>query len=396
MIHSFSVTNYHSIREEVVLDLRIPKTAPDLPRFRQSQVRPDIRLPSAVVLMGPNGAGKTTLLRALTTVIRFACIPWWSQESPIKIIVPFFSKATRKEPTRFCVEFEANWLTTRESSSLFRYELSLNSEHVIYESLFHFPKGRSRRLFERCEPGEPIYVSSEFGIKPKDDRLKAVRKDASVIGTLAMLNVPIAILITEQLSQSLASTNVIYHKNWIPPTETVVAYLREHPDFGQQIIQEIQRNDLAIQNVRIAGKGRGEEEVLFDHHGLDTPVPLFSESGGTKRMFYLLPQIYTALNTGAVAAIDEIDGDLHVDIVNEIIYRFQSREKNPLNAQLFVTSHNVGILDDLEKEELFIVEKGENGGTRVHGAQDIQGLRRDTRLYPKYRAGVLGGLPSIG
>ena len=113
-------------------------------------------------------------------------------------------------------------------------------------------------------------------------------------------------------------------------------------------------------------------------------------------MFYLLPQIYTALNTGAVTAIDEIDGDLHVDIVNEIIYRFQSREKNPLNAQLFVTSHNVGILDDLEKEELFIVEKGENGGTRVHGAQDIQGLRRDTRLYPKYRAGVLGGLPSIG
>ena len=61
MIHSFSVTNYHSIREEVVLDLRIPKTAPDLPRFRQSQVKPDIRLPSVAVLMGPNGSGKNNL-----------------------------------------------------------------------------------------------------------------------------------------------------------------------------------------------------------------------------------------------------------------------------------------------------------------------------------------------
>ena len=398
MIHSFSVTNYHSIREEVVLDLRIPKTAPDLPRFRQSQVQPDVRLPSVAVLMGPNGSGKTTLLRALTTVIRFACFPRWPQEAPIKAIIPFFSKGTRKQPTHFCVEFEANWLATGEAElpDLFRYELSTNAEQILHEALFYFPKGRSRRLFERGKPGEPIYVSHEFGIKPKDERLKAVRKDAPVIGTLAMLNVPLAITITEQLSYSLASTNIIYHKNWIPPTENVVTTLREYPDFGRQIIQEIQRNDLAIQNVRIAGAGKGEEEVLFDHHGLDAPIPLFGESGGTKRMFYLLPQVYTALNRGAVATIDEIDGDLHVDIVSEIIHRFQSHETNPRNAQLFVTSHNVGLLDGLEKEELFIVEKGENGGTRVHGAQDIQGLRRDTRLYPKYRAGVLGGLPNIG
>ena len=266
----------------------------------------------------------------------------------------------------------------------------------MYEALFHFPRGRSRRLFERGKPGEAIYVSHEFGIKPKDDRLKAVRKDASVIGTLAMLNVPLAMRITQQLSYSLLSTNIIYHKNLIPTTETVVALLRQYPDVGHQIIKEIQCNDLAIENVRFAGNGKGEEEVLFDHHNLDTPVPLIGESGGTKRMFYLLPQIYTALNTGVAAVIDEIDGNLHVDIASEFLRRFQSRETNPHAAQLFVTSHNVGLLDDLEKEELFIVEKGEDGGTRVHGAQDVMGLRRDTRLYPKYRAGVLGGLPKLG
>ena len=109
-----------------------------------------------------------------------------------------------------------------------------------------------------------------------------------------------------------------------------------------------------------------------------------------------MPLIHFALANGVPAIIDEIDGDLHVDLVSEIVHWFQSRETNPLNAQLLVTSHNVGLLDDLEKEELFIVEKGEDGGTRVHGAQDVRGLRRDTRLYPKYRSGVLGGLPRIG
>ena len=85
-----------------------------------------------------------------------------------------------------------------------------------------------------------------------------------------------------------------------------------------------------------------------------------------------------------------------MDIAGEILSWFRSQETNPSGAQLFVSSHNVGLLDHLEKEEIFIVEKDSSGATRVHGAQDVQGLRRDTRLYPKYRAGVLGGIPKIG
>ena len=34
MICKISISKFHSIREEVVLDLRIPGTAPDQPRFR--------------------------------------------------------------------------------------------------------------------------------------------------------------------------------------------------------------------------------------------------------------------------------------------------------------------------------------------------------------------------
>ena len=395
MIHSFSVTNYQSIREEAVLDLRIPKTAPDLPRFRESAVRSDIRLPSVVILMGPNGSGKTTLLRALITVLRIICNPWLSQEIPVKTIVPFFSKTTRQEPTRFCVEFEANWLRPNELISLFRYELSIQDKQIIYEALFHFPKGRPRRLFERGKPGETIYVSDEFGMKPKDERLKAVPEDASVIGTLAMLNVPLARTIAARLNNPLLTTNLLHHKGWMPTAETVASMMID-PNMREQFIQEIQRSDLAIRDVLVTGNSDGVKEVSFDHHGLDSPIPFAFESGGTKRLFQLLPQLYIALNTSYPFVIDEIDSALHVDIVSEIIHRFQSRETNPRNAQLFVTSHNVGLLDDLEKEELFIVEKGEDSGTRVHGAQDIQGLRRDTRLYPKYRAGVLGGLPNIG
>ena len=403
MIHSFTVSNYGSIREKATLELRIPGTAPDLPRFRRSGAKPDVRLPAAIVLVGPNGSGKTMLARALVTAIRIACTPWTPQGNPVQALIPFLSNTALNEPTRFCVDFEAKWLEPDREPRLFRYELtvcprgsSVPDKQILHEALSHFPSRRRRRLFERRAPGESIYVAPEFGIKRKDDRLKAVRDDASVIATLAALNVPMAVRIVQTMQTCLGCTNIMFLDNWTLPTEAVVTLFDQNADMRQRVKREIQRSDLAIQDVEtLAAQGRGKE-VVFHHQGLDGPVPLGFESRGTQRLFHLMPLIHIALTNGVPAVIDEIDGDLHVDMVSEIVHWFQSRDTNPYNAQLFVTSHNVGLLDDLEKEELFIVEKGEDGGTRVYGAQDVRGLRRDTLLYPKYRAGVLGGLPRIG
>lgn len=401
MIHKFSISNFYSVREEVVLDLRIPGTAPDLPRFRQSTAKPDIRLPSVVVLIGPNGSGKSTLLGALVaTAVTASVASTTERNRPIQAFLPFLSEETRNEPTRFCMEFEMHW--QGETRQLFRYELAVvrgatvsDDPFFAYESLSHFPKGRPRRLFERGAPGEPIYVSNEFGVKPKDDRLQAVRADTSVIATLALLNVPLAMRIAKWMEDFFCSSNIMLRERWALPTQNVMDLFEDDPDMGSWIRKHIRSSDLGIQDITISDQS-GEKVVLFHHHGLDRLIPLIFESSGTKRLFHLLPQIGGALRDGVPAVLDEIDGDLHVDIASEILSWFRSQETNPSGAQLFVSSHNVGLLDHLEKEEIFIVEKDSSGATRVHGAQDVQGLRRDTRLYPKYRAGVLGGIPRFG
>lgn len=401
MIHKFSISNFHSVREEVVLDLRIPGTAPDLPRFRRSTAKPDIRLPSVVVLMGPNGSGKTTLLSALiATAITALYASPTERDRPIRAFFPFFAKETRNQPTRFCMEFEADWLG--EAHQLFRYELAVvcgatnSDDHFFaYEALSHFPKDRPRRLFERGAPGEPIYVSKEFGLKPRDNRLQAVRGDTSVIATLALLNVPLAMSIVNWMEKFVLSSNIILHERWSLPTQRVIDLFENDSDIESWIRNHIRSSDLGIQDINISDQS-GTKEAFFDHYGLDTPIPLQLESSGTKCLFHLLPQIRIALRNGVPAVLDEIDGDLHVDIAGEVLGWFRSQEVNPSGAQLFVSSHNVGLLDHLEKEEIFIVEKDSSGATRVHGAQDVRGLRRDTRLYPKYRAGVLGGIPKIG
>ena len=404
MIHRFSVANYCSIREEAELDLRIPGTAPDLPSFRRSAIRPDVRLPAVAVLVGPNGSGKTTLLRALVETLRIACFPLATEQDRLKSLLPFLSEQTRDEPLRARLEFETSGPLWDQDPELFRYEIvvdrtnpqSGSSATFRHESLSHFPKGRPRRLFERQGPGTPIYVARDFGLSARDERLKAVRADAAVLPTLAMLNVTLAQRIVGWLQSFQSSTNVIFHDTWTPSTHMVADALMKDPELTKWIKMQIQCSDLGIRDLRIAGGNGGQKTVLFDHQGLDAPVHLQFESSGTKRLFHVLPQIYFALKATGLAVLDDLDGDFHVDIVGEILHWFRSPERNPHAAQLLVTSHNVGLLDDLEKEEVFIVEKDDSGATRAHGAQDIHGLRRDTRLYPKYRAGVLGGIPRIG
>ena len=103
-----------------------------------------------------------------------------------------------------------------------------------------------------------------------------------------------------------------------------------------------------------------------------------------------------ALKTGHIAIMDALDADFHTNLVVEVLRWFQRPETNPKGAQLICSLHNLSVLDELEKEEIFIVEKSHDGATRARGARHVTGLRRTENLQKQYRGGVLGGLPMFG
>lgn len=400
MIHTFSVSNYRSIREEVTLDLRIPRTAPDLPCFRPSAARPGVRLPAVAVLMGPNGSGKTTLLNALTDLGHIASSP--TNRLPL---LPFLSEDTAYAPTHFALEGEADFLAPGQDLRRFRYELTIdrqqeaNGEVSIFvdrEVLLHFPKGRPRRLLERRAPGAPIYASKDFGLTARDDRLKGVEPNRSAVATLALVNVPVAARFARLMGNRLVyACNLSGNETFLPDTPTVTGWLESNEDERRWARTLVRRSDLGITDLGVVDSP-GKKQILFSHNGLAARVTLDQESKGTRQLLHILPLIRIALIRTGLAILDEIDGALHVDMLAEILGWFRSRDTNARDAQLLISSHHVGLLDELEKEEVFIAEKTDCGATRVYGAQDIRGLRRDVRLYPKYRSGMLGGLPRIG
>ena len=403
MIHRFCVRNFQSIRDEVELDFRIPSTTPSLPRFRESRSRPDVRLPSVVVLIGPNGAGKTALLRAMTATVDFVVHSIGLDSSdPIPYFLPFLSPSARTGSTRIEVDFDSGWLSSvpgqpdlrcRYTLELRREQSDLHPLKVSYEAVHTFPRNRPRRILERREHG-PVYVARELKIRRSDTRLGSVPTNASVISTFAKFEM-------EPFS-SIASDFMAVQRNIAGPdslrlsTDVVTRFYRDNPELVDRLSDRLQRSDLGIERMRLERLPDGQWVLVFDHQGLDMPVILSNESTGTRHLVHVFPQLDMVLQTGHIAIMDALDSELHTDLVREVLRWFQRPETNPNGAQLICSLHNVSVLDDLDKEEVFIVEKNRDGATLAHGARQVAGLRRTENLQKLYRSGALGGLPTFG
>ena len=68
----------------------------------------------------------------------------------------------------------------------------------------------------------------------------------------------------------------------------------------------------------------------------------------------LAPAIESALQTGGILLVDELERELHPMLMNYIIAKFQSSTSNPNGAQIVFTTHNTELmnLELLRKDQL--------------------------------------------
>src|SRR5690606_27588406 len=69
-------------------------------------------------------------------------------------------------------------------------------------------------------------------------------------------------------------------------------------------------------------------------------LPLQYESSGTQRLFAILKHVLRALSTGSPAVLDELDVNLHPEMLVAIFEMFVHPETNPKNAQLLFSTHS--------------------------------------------------------
>ena len=403
MIYKIEIENFCSIRDRQILDLRVPANAPrDNHRLASCWHGSVERAPKVVAVFGANGSGKSNLLRAVSFAAWFVGSSFSLEPGGRIPHEPFNDEASFKQPTR--LKFWSSWLEDLGAvghddvvECPYCYELAIgNGDYrtVIGEGIFYWPTstGRKTRLIERFEDGS-VKASKAFGLAGYKGALdKVLQPDASVISTLAQLNHPIAVTIAES-AQSIRS-NIFIEKVEFADEAVLRSYI-DDPEMVKRFNREIGRIDVGVRALEVS-RGSGGPQVWFRHEELSFPMPPIYESHGTRQFLKLFLLISGPLSTGGIVIIDELDAAIHSMVLPEIIGWFHDPVRNPHNAQLWMTCHNVSLLEDLSKDEIVFCEKDRRGRTETYGLNDIKGVRRDDNYYRKYLGGVFGAVPRIG
>ena len=106
--------------------------------------------------------------------------------------------------------------------------------------------------------------------------------------------------------------------------------------------------------------------------------------------------LLAALDQGRVLVIDEMDSKLHFLVADYLIKLFNSIDKNPKNAQLICTAHNVMLMDeDLRRDQIYFTSKDKFGASTLISLADFKNVRKTELFSKRYLAGFYAALPDM-
>lgn len=403
MIHSFTFKNFYSFGEETTLNFGVNDNAPENNGYF---IAPSgNRLSKVETVIGPNASGKTNLLKILP-FLKWLIIDSFNAkpEDPI-VVQPFAFGAAKSEPTNLSVVFEID-------GKVYTYEFVITKEKILNEELkltsFVKEKKSTKKIFSRVwsETKNHYDFDGENFELPKGFE-NLLRTNASVIGTAARLNHTESQLIAKYWGQ--IEPNVV-EAGWVgdpilpnkmPQWFEALIFYSDNESLKKEAEKLLSRFDLGLNGIVFEKEKTGNsitiKNVQATHliGGKEQTLPILYESSGTKQLFVVLKTILQALDKGSIAIIDEFDVNLHPEMVMALYNLFVQTETNPKNAQLFMSTHSHILLSKLDKYQIVLVEKNENGISEAWRLDEMSDVRSDENYYSKYLAGAYGAVPKI-
>ncbi len=407
MLLRFEVANHRSILRPAELSMiavdedRVAARGFDLLRERVLTV---------AGIYGPNASGKSNVLEALAwlSVAVGSSLRSWGEEVPRD---PFRFATGPSEPSTYDIQMIAG-------SVRYAYHLEVNDSEVLYESLYSFPERRRRILFER--DGLEVDFRRGLGALLAGGTRMLLTPTTLVLSAILRLDHPEVDPFARELA-GMRVLNVGMTRAWrkvpgrtsVPSrqlTEQIFMGVDPQPrepspdDEANPAVERklalelLQFADLGIDDVRILPRQDGRE-IRLVHRAGDEEL-LFAmpdESAGTRTWFGLIGPILTALRQGHLLLYDEIDARLHPKLSARLIELFQDPVTNPRNAQIIFTTHDTSLLNNLNRDEVWLTEKGADGATTLTALAEFGGdrVRRSLNLEKAYLQGRFGAVPEL-
>lgn len=421
MLLSFRFANHRSFRDEQQLNLT--------PVYR-SDDEPDQAV-RVVGIFGANASGKSNCLHALSFMRRLVIFSDREVEPGRGITRDPFRLTLESlgEPSHYVVDLSLKGVRHT-------YGFAVDDDGVVEEWLYHYPRKRRRRVFERN--GDSYAWGEDSSQRVLLERIAEVTASTALfLSTISRFGHGVP---NDTADDPLPSVyrwfQAIYgrHNPGLRPDQNL-GLAWPDGESGERVVIELLRaadigivdalmmpvapdeqppllrpSDLRTVNDRNYLSGpprhrpqRQRRKLMFVHRGpaADVLFELTEESTGTQQLLGLAIKAAEVLRDGGTMCVDEIDASLHPLLTAKLVGLFQSTASNPHHSQLIFTSHDAALLgtidteEILRRDEIWFTEKDADGASTLYPLSDFKPRKEGENRQRRYLNGNYGAVPDL-
>lgn len=445
LLIDFTFSNFKCFFDDQQFSMRRPYTDREL----QPEEWRDNDVSTTAALFGGNASGKSSFLQAIRYLSNLVKKSTREAEHNPGFDRQYFQLNSRGKEcaTDFFIDFIGL------DKKHYQYQLSINDNSVLFESLRIFTSQRSSLLYERELAENEVDYSYKYGVSFTGSRKpfeKMTRTDVTYISVLHDAGYPG----TESAYRTLAN-RIHYYPSWAFNSEirNLASQLDKDESKRDALAKIMSQSNLGIQSMDVEndttrfmrmmktpgepayehflglvetmisethpdisddertemasqlmnGSSNEDKALVFSHHGIDNEVVFEEkqESRGTLSSLAFFSMALRVLSRPTICLVDELDISLHPKYARELIRLFNDPATNPFQSQIIFTSHDVTLMSNsvldsgkvLDRDQIWFVQKdAKTGESEVFPITELS-VRRDENYMRNYLNGIYGALP---
>ena len=413
MIIDLKIKNFLSFKHDTVFSLLTSSVDDDT--LSQNYIKYEsVNILKSAVIFGPNASGKSNLLQTMQFLkimvlksrefdkrreikyLPFKLDSKFREEFPIEITLKFLMNTNIYE---YAVKIYKNKEVDKNYSFVIESEILIKNDKTIFERnrdrIISDNQNLNKTLVE-VQTNKNCLFLSKSEVLGFDDLAEAYSwfYDKLVIDLNSNIKYGFESTI-EKMKHETFKNSVIKHLQTADFGNICNVEVKDKEiEFPDDIDETLKKIILKHDKYKVTTFHLDEKDKKID---FDFEI---EESQGTRKYFGLLGHIDDMIENGKVFLVDELDKNLHPEILKLIFNRIHESNSH---AQIISSTHSFPLLmyvnnsDDeiFRRDQIWFTKKNDEQATELYSLINIGGIRKDLRIFKAYFDGRLDAFPNI-
>lgn len=390
MIHSLSFSNIGSFSDEATIDFTWMKKD-SIDDTLVTDLPSEINVSKIMTILWANASWKSNILRV------FSFLKFWIGESlTLPPDLPLTNQGVPFRPLPFLYTTDrGSKIECIFETKIAQYKIELTIEEgLATEEIISIRSKTEKRMTWKT-----LFSRTDLSIQ----KSLIYRRNASILFVKHRDNDPnskdIIDYWNEWVFNKVSQVSLLENQNIDFNRGNAIVNYYKNPESLDFVTNLLKRFDTGFSWLYINEKdnidGTKWLEIIWkiQRNWEEIEMPFYSD--GTLKLIDYAYLIHWAIEKWWVLIFDEIDSSFHPEIVDAILDLFLSKTRNKKWAQIILTTHNPRILNLLNRYQIQLVEKNENGESQTYRLDDVNWVRAKDNYYAKYIAWTYGAVPEI-